>query len=59
MVMVLPVSAGLVAALLAVGGRNAALGLGLITVLVQVWWLIYHATDSRRFALAKPQRGCR
>ena len=47
MVMVVPFLLGLVAALLAVGGRrNAALGLGLITVVVQVWWLMYHATDK-------------
>lgn len=52
MVMVLPFLLGLVAALLAVGGRrNAALGVGLITVVVQVWWLIYHATDKLAVSL--------
>jgi hypothetical protein len=47
MVMVLPFALGLVAALLAVGGRrNSALGIGLVTVVIQVWWLVYHATDT-------------
>lgn len=46
MIMVLPFAMGLIAALLALAGRrNAALGLGLATVAVQVWWLVYHATD--------------
>jgi Na+-transporting NADH:ubiquinone oxidoreductase subunit NqrE len=52
MVMVLPFLLGLIAAFLAVGGRrNTALGLGLVTVLVQVWWLIYHATDKLAVSL--------
>jgi hypothetical protein len=52
MVMVLPFVLGFVAALLAAGGRrNAALGLGLITVVVQVWWLFYHATDKLAISL--------
>jgi len=52
MVMVLPFLLGLVAALLAIGGRrNAALGLALITVVVQVWWLMYHATDKLAVSL--------
>ena len=52
MVMVLPFLLGLVAALLAVAGRrNGALGVGLITVLVQVWWLVYHATDKLAVSL--------
>ena len=52
MVMVLPFLLGLVAALLAVGGRrNAALGLGLITVVIQAWWLMYHATDKLAVSL--------
>jgi Family of unknown function (DUF5993) len=52
MVMVLPFLLGFVAALLAAfGRRNAALGLGLITVVVQVWWLFYHATDKLAISL--------
>jgi hypothetical protein len=52
MVMVLPFVLGLVAALLAFAGRrNAALGFGLLTVLVQVWWLVYHATDKLAVSL--------
>jgi hypothetical protein len=52
MVMVLPFVLGLVAALLAVGGRrNAALGLGVVTVIIQVWWLAYHATDTLAVSL--------
>jgi hypothetical protein len=52
MVMVLPFVMGLIAALLACYGRaKAALTLGLATVAVQVWWLIYHATDSLRISL--------
>jgi hypothetical protein len=47
MVMVLPFVLGLVAALAALAGRRRlALGLGLVTVFVQVWWLLYHATDK-------------
>lgn len=47
MVMVLPFVLGLVAALAALAGRSRlALGLGLVTVFVQVWWLVYHATDK-------------
>ena len=52
MVMVLPFLLGFVAALLAVAGRrNAALGLSLVTVVVQVWWLVYHATDKLAVSL--------
>ena len=52
MVMVLPFVLGLAAALLAVGGRrNAALGLGIATVVIQVWWLAYHATDTLAVSL--------
>jgi hypothetical protein len=52
MVMVLPFVMGLLAALVACYGRaKAALTLGLATVAVQVWWLIYHATDSLRISL--------
>lgn len=47
MVMVLPFVMGLLAALLAMSGyRNGAMRVGLATVLVQVWWLVYHATDK-------------
>ena len=52
MIMVLPFVMGLFAALLACYGRTkAALTLGLATVAVQVWWLIYHATDALQIAL--------
>lgn len=47
MVMVLPFVLGLGAALAALAGRRKlALGLALVTVFVQVWWLFYHATDK-------------
>ena len=52
MVMVLPFVLGFVAAVLAlVGARRAALGTGLATVAVQVWWLFYHATDKLAISL--------
>lgn len=52
MVMVLPFVLALVAALLAMAGqRKAALGLGVVTVIVQVAWLVYHATDKLAVAL--------
>ena len=52
MVMVLPFVLGLVAAVLAyAGARRAALGVGLATVAVQVWWLFYHATDKLAISL--------
>jgi hypothetical protein len=52
MIMVLPFLLGFLAALLAVlGRRNAALGVGLLTVAVQVWWLFYHATDKLAISL--------
>ncbi len=52
MIMALPFVLGLVTALLAVGGRrNAALGLGVVTVVIQVWWLVYHATDTLAVSL--------
>ena len=52
MVMVLPFVLGFVSALFAMSGRrNAALGLGLVTVAIQIWWLIYHATDHLQIAL--------
>lgn len=47
MVMVLPFVMGLLAALLAMSGyRTGAMRVGLATVLVQAWWLVYHATDK-------------
>ena len=52
MIMALPFVLGLVTALLAVGGRrNAALGFGVVTVVIQVWWLVYHATDTLAVSL--------
>jgi hypothetical protein len=52
MVMVLPFVLGLAAAALAFAGRrNAAIGMGLVTVVVQVWWLFYHATDKLAISL--------
>lgn len=47
MVMVLPFVMGLLATLLALSGyRTGAMRLGLATVVVQVCWLVYHATDK-------------
>ena len=52
MVMVLPFAMALIAAVLACLGRaKAALWLGLAMVVVQVWWLIYHATDALKISL--------
>jgi hypothetical protein len=52
MVMVLPFAMVLVAAVLACLGRaKSALWLGLATVVVQVGWLIYHATDALKISL--------
>ena len=52
MVMALPFVLGLVAAVLAyAGARRAALGTGLATVAIQVWWLFYHATDKLAISL--------
>jgi Family of unknown function (DUF5993) len=52
MVMVLPFVMALAAAALAWMGRSkAALLLGLATVLVQVGWLVYHATDTLKVAI--------
>jgi len=51
-VMVLPFVLALVAALLAMRRRrNAALGVGIVTVVVQVWWLVHHATDKLAIVL--------
>jgi hypothetical protein len=52
MVMVLPFVMALLAAVLAWFGRaRLALTLGLATVVVQVWWLVYHATDALKITL--------
>jgi hypothetical protein len=52
MVMVLPFLLALIAALFALTGRRqAALGFGLLTVAIQVWWLFYHATDKLNVSL--------
>ena len=52
MIMVLPFVLGLAAAWLAYAGRrNAALWIALVTVVVQVWWLFYHATDKLAISL--------
>lgn len=52
MVMVLPFVLALLAALCALARRrNAALVLALVTIVVQVWWLLYHATDTLAIAL--------
>jgi hypothetical protein len=52
MIMVLPFVMGLIAALFAFRGYvYAALGTGLATVLIQVWWLIYHSTDHLAITL--------
>jgi uncharacterized membrane protein YtjA (UPF0391 family) len=52
MVMVLPFVIALLAAAFAwTGRRGAALGLALSTIVVQVWWLAYHATDSLNIGL--------
>ena len=53
MVMVLPFVLGFVAALLAYA-RDSAMprsASGLLTVVVQVWWLVYHATDKLAISL--------
>ena len=52
MVMVLPFVLGLLAAVLALARqRNAAVATALVAVLVQVWWLLYHATDRLPISL--------
>lgn len=52
MVMVLPFFLGLLAGLFAYAGwRRTALGLCLATVVVQVWWLAYHATSKLGLSL--------
>ena len=52
MIMVLPFLLGFVAALLALARRrNAAMGVGLLTVGIQIWWLFYHATDKLAISL--------
>lgn len=50
--MVLPFVMALLAAVLACLGRaRLALAFGLATVIIQMWWLIYHATDALKIAL--------
>lgn len=52
MVMVLPFVLALLAAVLAWSGRGRlALATGLLTVVVQVGWLLYHATDALKIGL--------
>jgi hypothetical protein len=52
MVMVLPFVLALLASALAWAGRGRlALLVGLATVVVQVAWLIYHATDTLKIGL--------
>jgi hypothetical protein len=52
MVMVLPFATAFIAGVLAFAGRRrAALGVGLATVVIQVAWLFYHATDKLAVSL--------
>lgn len=52
MIMVLPFAMGLIAAVLAFRGHaHFAFGIGVATVLIQVWWLIYHSTDKLSIVL--------
>lgn len=52
MVMALPFLLGLLAAVFAYfGRRNSALVVGAATVAIQVWWLMYHATDKLSIGL--------
>ena len=52
MVMVLPFLLAFVAALLALGRRrNAAIAVAIATVVIQVWWLFYHATSTLQISL--------
>lgn len=52
MVMALPFLLGFVAAVCAwFGRRNTALFIAVLTVALQVWWLMYHATDKLSIAL--------
>lgn len=52
MVMVLPFALAFVAALLALTGRRGpALVIAIATVVIQVWWLFYHATDKLAISL--------
>ena len=52
MVMALPFLLGLIAALCAwFGHRNTALAIAVLTVAIQAWWLMYHATDKLSIAL--------
>ena len=52
MVMVLPFVMALVAALFAYAGfRKPALAHAALTAVVQVWWLLYHATSDLSIVL--------
>jgi hypothetical protein len=52
MVMVLPFALAFGAALCAVmRKRNAAIVLAIATVVIQVWWLFYHATSTLSISL--------
>jgi len=52
MVMVLPFVLALAAAVCALTRRrNAAIVLAIATVVIQVWWLFYHATDTLAISL--------
>ncbi len=52
MVMALPFLLGFAAAIFAwFGRRNTALVIAVLTVAIQVWWLVYHATDTLSIAL--------
>ncbi len=52
MVMVLPFVLGLLVAVLALmRQRNAAIAVALLAVVIQVWWLMHHATDRLAITL--------
>jgi hypothetical protein len=52
MVMVLPFILALLAGVCALARkRQAAVGFALVTIVVQVWWLVYHATDRLAVSL--------
>jgi hypothetical protein len=52
MVMLLPFVLAFAATLCAVAcRRNAAIALSIATVVIEVWWLFYHATDALAISL--------
>lgn len=52
MMMVLPFLLGLLAAVFALmRQRNAAITVALVAVAIQIWWLLYHATDRLTVSL--------